>query len=65
MGPGRFLALRIGGDTAEVSDSGQTSGESDSTVMVVHRVSHGNLISPWVRARTKSVKSYSLAALNI
>ena len=46
MGPGRFLALRIGGDPAEVSNSGQTSGESDSTVMVVHRVSHGNLISP-------------------
>ena len=37
MGPGHFLALRIGGDLVEVSGSGRTGGESDSTTMVVHR----------------------------
>ena len=37
MGPGHFLALRIGGDPVEVSGLGRTGGESDSTTMVVHR----------------------------
>ena len=36
MGPGRFPVLRIGSDPAELSGSGRTGGESDSTSMVVH-----------------------------
>ena len=37
MGLRRFPVLHIGGDPAEVSGSGRTGGEFDSTTKVVHR----------------------------
>ena len=65
MGPGRSFVLRIRINPTEAFGSGRTGGESDSLVVVVHRVALGNLISPWARARAKLVKSDILAALNI
>ena len=37
MGPGRSSVLRIGSNSTEASGSEQTSGESDSLAVVVHR----------------------------
>ena len=65
MGPSRSSVLRIGSNSTEESSSGRTGGESDSLAVVVHRLPQGNLLSPWVRARAKLVKSDILAALNI
>ena len=36
MGPGRSSVLRIGSNSTKASGSGQTSGEFDSLVVVVH-----------------------------
>ena len=65
MGPGHFPILHIGSDHVEVFDSGRTGDESDSLAMVVHQGVPGELLSPWVRARAKSLRSDLLAALNI
>ena len=68
MGHGRFSVLRIGSNSTEASGSGQTSGESDSLVVVVHWVAPGEPPSPLGKGkgvRAKLVKSDILAALNI
>ena len=65
MGPSRYSILRIGNDSTKASSSRRTGGESDSLAVVVHQVAPGGLLSLWIRARAKLVKSDILAALNI
>ena len=53
MGPGRSSILRIGSNPAEAFSSGRTDGESDSLVVVVHRVAPGEPPFPLDKGKGK------------
>ena len=53
MGPGRSSILRIGSNPTEASSSGRTGGESDSLVVVVHRVAPGEPPFPLDKGKGK------------
>ena len=53
MGLGRSSVLRIGSNPIEASGSGQTGGESDSLVVVVHRVTPGEPSFPLGKGKDK------------
>ena len=53
MGPSRSSILRIGSDSTEASSSGRTGGESDSLVVVVHRVAPGEPAFPLDKGKSK------------
>ena len=53
MGPSRSSILRIGCNSTKASGSGQTGGESDSLVMVVHRDALGEPPSPLGKGKVK------------
>ena len=53
MGPGRSSVLRIGSNSTEASSSRPTGGESDSLVVVVHRVALGEPPSPLGKGKGK------------
>ena len=53
MGPGRSFLLRIGSNSTKASGSGQTGGESDSLVVVVHLDAPGEPPSPLGKGKGK------------
>ena len=53
MGPGHSSVLRIRSNPTEVSGSGRMGGESDSLVVMVHRVSPGEPPFPLGRGKGK------------
>ena len=53
MGPGRSSVLRLGSDSTKASGSGRASGESDSLVVVIHRVAPGGPYFPLGKGKGK------------
>ena len=53
MGPGRSSLLRIGSDSTEASGLGRAGGESDSLVVVVHRVAPREPLFPLGKGKDK------------
>ena len=53
MGPGRSSVLRIESNPVEASSLGRTGGESDSLVVVVHRVAPGEPPFPLDKGKGK------------
>ena len=65
MGPGCSSVLHIGSNSTEASGSGRYMVNPTVWPWWFTRLPEENLLSPWVRAREKLVKSDILAALNI
>ena len=64
MGPGRSFVLCIGSNPTEASGLGRTGGESDSLVVVVHRVARGERPQPSTQCQAR-VSSFFLFFFNL